>query len=246
MNLLSNALKYTDPGGKISVAVASRKDGFAQVSIQDSGIGIPEHELDQIFSEFYQVDHLRDASLGGTGIGLALTKRLVEMHGGSIGVHSQLGEGSRFFFTLPLSPTSELEAESFSKPAQATGLPFVQNKRILVVEDKEANLALMRDILKHHSHHICEAKNGKEALALAPVFKPDLILMDIRMPVMGGLEATRELRKIPEFASVPIIAVSANASEEDVELSRQAGMDEHLVKPIKINLLFSVMERLLG
>ena len=246
LNLLSNALKYTDTGGAVTIAVDASQGQWARITIRDTGLGIPENAHKQIFTEFYQVDQTRDAALGGAGIGLALAKRLVEMHGGAIGVRSPDCGGSEFSFTLPLRSAGELLNKapiSLSTDAAPSSLP---PKRILVVEDNEVNRKLIRELLSYHSYELCEAHTGKEALELAPAFKPELILMDIQMPVMDGLEATRCLRRMPEFAHIPIIALSAHAAEEDIKKGREAGLNEHLVKPINIDQLFSMMERLLG
>jgi signal transduction histidine kinase/ActR/RegA family two-component response regulator len=240
LNLLSNAMKYTPESGKI--VVRTQPEGRTiKVSVTDSGIGIEPAEQEKIFSEFHQADRVRDEQLGGTGIGLALTKRLVELHGGKIGVESKVGEGSTFWFTLPLKdPDSENWHQDSSGTMAAVRLR--QQRRILVAEDNEANIQLMTDMLAVQGHEVIIARNGKEAVDLAIRERPDMILMDLRMPVMDGLDATRRLRAIREFQDTPIIMVTASAGSDAKELCLQAGCTAHLVKPVQTRELFEALD----
>ena len=199
-------------------------------------------DQEKIFDEFHQLDRTRYEELGGTGIGLALARRLVELHGGKIGVESEKGKGSTFWFTLPDRSLAEKKggAEK-SDIADETGYP--NNHRILVAEDNPANLAMVLDMLSIHDHEAFVAKNGQEAVDLAQSSKPELILMDIRMPVMDGLEATRRLRAKPEFSDIPIIALTASVAEESREKYVEAGFTCHLPKPIQSKELFSMLKR---
>jgi len=240
LNLLSNALKYTPPGGEIRVTTERHNTGFIRVSVTDTGVGIPEEEQGKIFSEFHQADRVRDEQLGGTGIGLALTRRLVELHGGSIGVKSKVGEGSTFWFTLPIQ--TKTVATPFIESSGAIPAIKLHKRRLLLAEDNEANVRLMLDMLAIHGHEVVVARTGREAIDLAVKHKPELILMDLRMPDMDGLEATRELRKTEEFRHTPIIMVTASAGADAKELCLQAGCTAHLPKPVQTKELFRVLQ----
>lgn len=244
LNLLSNAVKYTPEGGRIEIR-ADREGDHIRVSVSDTGVGIKPDELDDIFSEFHQADQVRDEQLGGTGIGLALTRRLVELHEGEIGAKSEPGKGSAFWFTLPLrkqtrGKTVAQKTESENDKAAVTG------RRILVAEDNEVNLSMMLDMLSVHNHKVAVAKNGQEAIDLAQSHKPELILMDIRMPVIDGLEATRRLRAMAEFADIPILALTASAGHKSEERCLAAGCTAHLAKPIQTKELFAALQQYLG
>lgn len=241
LNLLSNALKYTPEGGRIMIETKSEGRRGIRVSVTDNGIGIEPSEQEKIFSEFHQADRVRDEQLGGTGIGLALTKRLVELHGGSIGVKSEVGKGSTFWFMLPIH-SLPAERNNALLPDLASS-PRSRELRILVAEDNEVNISLIIDMLSMHGHNVAVARNGEEAIDLAKAHKPDLILMDIRMPVMDGLEATRRLRAMDDFADTPIIAVTASAGSDAEEECLAAGCTAHLAKPIQTKELFAMLER---
>jgi len=244
LNLLSNALKYTPEGGQIEFRVTKEGDSQLKAEVSDTGIGIEASELDKIFSEFHQADRVRDEQLGGTGIGLALTRRLVELHGGEIGVESELGKGSTFWFRLPLKKPARKEADLLKEEA-ITEKSGPTGHRILVAEDNEVNLAMLLDMLSIQGHNVVVVKNGQEAIDLAQSHKPELILMDMRMPVMNGLEATQRLREMPEFADVPIIALTASTGSEAEDRQVTAGCTEHLAKPIQSKELFEVLGKYL-
>ena len=244
LNLLSNAVKLTPRKGRISVRMEEDADGRLKVEVSDSGIGIPKEHLEKIFSEFHQVDRKRDEHLGGTGIGLSLTRRLVELHQGNIGVRSSPEEGSTFWISLPQLATVIAAQEDTGQKLVLS--PELRQRRIMVVEDDDVNLALLLDMLRIHDHSVIVARNGQEALDLALASKPEIILMDIRIPVMDGLTATRKLKKIAAFSAVPVIALTANASEEDIRLSHEAGMVGHLAKPINSDALFEMLNRRLN
>ncbi|MCF6148834.1 MAG: response regulator [Candidatus Kuenenia sp.] len=243
-NLLSNACKYTPEGGQVEIKAYKKADSEIRVEVTDTGIGIEEKDIDKIFSEFYQAEQVRDEQLGGTGIGLALTRRLVELHGGNIGVKSSPGKGSSFWFTLPQKNIYRKEVV-LDKEEKAESMVPTAN-RILVVDDNEVSLTLLVDILKIHNHKIMVARNGKEALEIATKEKPELILMDIMMPVMDGIEATKRLRTVEDIANIPIIALTASTGDEAVRKQIEAGCDAHLAKPIRIDELFAVISKFLN
>lgn len=243
LNLLSNALKYTGEGGRIIIKTELDRAEGIRISVSDTGIGIPPEEHEKIFSEFHQTDRARDEQLGGTGIGLALTKRLVELHGGKIGVESEVGKGSRFWFTLPQDgKRAALMGETKDGETQ---VGLAREKRILVVEDNEINLAMILDMLSLHGHRVVVARNGVEAIDLAKTHSPELILMDIRMPVMDGLEATRRLRAMEQFKELPIVALTASAGSDSEEMCLAAGCSAHLPKPVQTKQLFEMLDRYL-
>ncbi|MGK0291482.1 MAG: PAS domain S-box-containing protein [bacterium] len=243
LNLLSNAVKYTQSDGEVKIYV-TKEDAQIKIQVKDTGIGIPSNDLDKIFAEFYQTDQVRDELLGGTGIGLTLTKKLVEMHGGKIGVESELGKGSTFWFTIPQPEQNDAKIEIKEKSIIVEERPMSMH-RILVAENNKTNLALVLNILSIHKHHVAVAKNGLEAIELAQTFKPELILMDIQMPIMDGYQAIRKLREIPSFNKLPIIALTANTGTAAEKSQIDAGFTEHLSKPIQSKRLFDVLHRYL-
>ena len=245
LNLLSNALKYTPKGGEVEIGAAAEKDSQLKITVKDTGIGIEADEIEKVFSEFHQADKVRDQQLGGTGIGLALTRRLVELHGGGIGVESEVGAGSAFWFTLPLKRPAAKDAEYAAQETSAAPHPAPAGRRILVAEDNEVNLAMILDMLSIQGHDVVVANNGQEAIELAQSHKPELILMDMRMPVMGGLEATHRLRGMPEFADVPIVALTASTGSDAEDRQITAGCTEHLAKPIQSKELFETLVKYL-
>ena len=244
LNLLSNAAKYTPEGGTVDIHVV-QEDGLAKFTISDTGIGIDPEEQEKIFSEFHQANRVRDENLGGTGIGLALTRRLVEIHGGEIGVTSTVGKGSTFWFTLPLKP---LDSDSSRMQEAAAAFPNSKNagKHILVVEDNDVNLAMILDMLSICDHKVVVARNGQQAIDMTVASKPDLIFMDVKMPVMDGLEATRRLRQKQEFDDLPIIGLTASAGADARQKCLDAGCTEFLSKPVQSKELFDTITSFLS
>jgi|GEM_PF-3364386 len=244
LNLLSNAGKFTPPKGKISI-IAEVDAGSALISVQDSGIGISKEEQSKIFSEFYQVQKVRDEALGGTGIGLALSKRLIQMHGGQIGVESEPDKGSRFWFKLPLK-SKEPSPGFASTTKDSESLQYVYGRKILVAEDSDSNISLILDMLKIHDHSVSLAKTGQEAIDLAISTEPELIFMDLKMPVLDGFEATRRLRTLPKFSKTPILALTASLDVVSKQDCLTSGCDEVVSKPIESKELFRILFKYLG
>ena len=252
-NLLGNAIKFTEKGGvtlKILPANGSSTDGVGEVMIgfqvRDTGIGIPEAQLSRVFESFQQADDDISANYGGTGLGLSITKDLVEQQGGKIMLESEQGRGT----TITAFLTFELDTLAIT----AAQLPVQQkivfeNLRILLVEDTFFNQMLAMELLKSRIPGVVVevAENGQVALEKIDTDAPfDLVLMDLKMPVMDGLEATRRLRAQEKWRKLPIIALTANAVQEELDKCRAVGMDAYVTKPIDTDELFATMRKVLG
>ncbi|WP_193789098.1 hybrid sensor histidine kinase/response regulator, partial [Zavarzinella formosa] len=238
-NLLTNSAKYTERGGRVWLT-AEPRDGSVAVTVRDTGIGIPAEALPNIFDMFSQVDRPTERNAGGLGIGLALVKGLVEMHGGTV-VAASRGEGRGSEFTVTL-PRLALESETVEySTVGKTADPGVR-RRVLVVDDNPdgaESLAMMLSLL---GGEVATARDGQESLEQAERFRPEVILMDIGMPRMNGLEATRCIRAKEWGREVTIIALTGWGQDADRKRSREAGCDGHLVKPVELNAL----QQLLG
>jgi signal transduction histidine kinase/ActR/RegA family two-component response regulator len=227
-NLLTNSAKYTPKGGRIWVA-AERSGGRVAVSVRDTGIGIPAEFLPTIFDMFSQVDRSVERATGGLGIGLALVKGLVEMHGGTVAAASAgENQGSTFTVTLPAAPAGPAAGDAEDSAAVGPG------RRILVVDDNRDGAESMADMLGVLGNEVRTAHDGLEGVAAAEAFRPEVILMDVGMPRLNGLDATRRIRGEPWGESITIIALTGWGHENDRERSREAGCDGHLVKPVNL------------
>jgi signal transduction histidine kinase/DNA-binding response OmpR family regulator len=243
LNLLTNALKYTQDGGTIEIGATQLDNSFVKILVKDSGIGLDKEDQSRIFDEFHQVDPKRDSALGGSGIGLSLTRRLVELHGGDLGVESIKGEGSSFWFTLPIYDTdAKLKPDADVAKSLASDLPG--RYKVLVFEDSEVNIALVQGFFGD-AHDVKIAKNGELGIDMARSYMPDIILMDTRMPIMDGIEATKILKADDSLKDIPIIGLSASADLETVQQCFDAGVDGHISKPIQFDELIATMNRLL-
>lgn len=227
-NLLNNAAKYTGSGGHISVSVAHEAE-IVTVTVQDSGIGIPADMLARVFEPFTQLDRSLDRSKGGLGIGLALAKRLVEMHGGSIEAHSPgSGEGSRFVVRLPVSTEqSTAQREDFTPPSPARG-----GKRVLVADDNYDSATSLGILLNDAGYDVRTAGDGSQALETAAHFLPDIILLDIGMPRLNGYEVARHIRSQPWGRATFLVALTGWGGAEHRRQTAEAGFDHHLTKPV--------------
>ena len=231
-NLCDNAIKFTSEGGVyVGVRSESHKDGHVlHLSVRDTGIGIAPDKQNGVFEAFSQADTSTTRRFGGTGLGLTICARLVELMGGRIWLESVEGQGSTFHFTLQVqSAAPAASTETFASPQEAHVSKSLQ---VLLVEDHPINQMLATTLLKKWGHTVVLATNGQEAVDLFATRKWDIVLMDMQMPVMGGLEATRLIRaNEPAGHRTPIVAMTANAMESDRQACLEAGMDDHLAKP---------------
>jgi PAS domain S-box-containing protein len=241
LNLLSNAIKFTDEGS-VCLRVQFRPPGRLRFSVEDTGVGIDEAHLEAIFRPFEQVGDARHQS-GGTGLGLAISRQLVRLMGGEIRVESRRGAGSTFSFELDV-PVVEPQAAVIPPEGVVHGYKGAR-KTVLVVDDVAENRAVAVDMLGQLGFDMAEAGNGVDALEKVKALRPALVLMDVVMPEMDGLEAMRRLRETPDFQGLPIIAVSASASGTDASKSLAAGANAFLPKPIDLGGLLSQVAALL-
>lgn len=252
INLLSNATKFTPQGGVIYFKHHSRREGTmlaVEVEVADSGMGMSEEFQARMFQPFTQEEREGSVSLQGTGLGLAITKAIIDQMGGTIQVDSHVGHGTRFVIQarFPLAQNGQQAGEADDKEMANESL---SGKTILLVEDHPMNQLIARRILQNNGAKVVTLDNGKAAVDYLNEPKSaeiDAVLMDIRMPVMDGLTASKLIRELPDarIARIPIIAMTANAFEEDVEKAMEAGMDFHLAKPIEPTLLLSVLREYL-
>lgn len=236
-NLLDNAIKYTPAGGTITVKKAL-SDGKVTLIITDSGIGIAKDLLPRIFNVFVQGEHSLDRAKGGLGIGLALVRQLVELHGGDIHVHSE-GEnlGSSFSIVLPKAEEKPPSPELAEVPQQAT------SRKLLLIEDNEDAREMTTQLLKAHGFQVLEAATGAEGIILAKEEQPGIALVDIGLPGMDGYEVARRLRADKVTSSMYLIALTGYGLREDHILTAEAGFDAHFVKPLKLQQLILAIDK---
>ena len=253
INLLANAVKFTPANGAIRLDVAA--DFIQEIvtfCVEDTGVGIADDELANIFKPFYQIHSGLDRQYGGAGLGLALVTRLVDLHGGSVAVASSVGHGSRFTVTLPCRPQPLAPVLSQSPNGAAAPIPTLtvaggRAPLVLLAEDNAASAAVLSDLLELAGCRLVCVQRGDEALERAQSAGPDLILMDVQMPGMDGLTATRAIRHLPgPAARIPIIALTAMALWGDRERCLEAGANDYVSKPINMDNLFEAMRRQLG
>jgi PAS domain S-box-containing protein len=241
LNFLSNAVKFTSCG-EVTLA-ASYEAGWFGVAVTDTGIGISADKAARLFERFVQADASTTRTFGGTGLGLAISRRLIEMMGGEVGVESRPGEGSTFWFKVPLVATDMVDSQA----GQAGDVEVDAGLRILMADDAMANRELVSAIMAGLGLTLDVVENGAEAVEAVRTGGYDLVLMDVHMPVMDGLTATREIRAMAgETGQVRVIALTANVQPEQVQLCHEAGMDAHVGKPIHVAELIATIQRVMA
>jgi PAS domain S-box-containing protein len=261
INLLNNAVKFTPQGGSISLQITPSQhpsqvminglsQNYLQIAIRDTGIGIAPEHINKLFQPFSQIDGRLNRHYEGTGLGLALVKRIVELHGGQVSLTSQLGIGSCFMIDLPCDdtacplpldpqPTPWLESIHCMDPWP------LKTPLLLLVENNEANIETLSSYLRAKGYDIVVAKDGLEAINCATLYSPDLILMDIQLPKMNGMEAIQKIRLDPNLAHIPIVALTALTTPSDQERYLALGANDYLSKPVKLKQLVIAIQKLL-
>jgi signal transduction histidine kinase/CheY-like chemotaxis protein len=257
VNLLSNAVKFTPEHGTVSLEVNTDiEDDLVQFSVIDTGVGIAEEDLQRLFQPFAQVDSSFNRQFEGTGLGLVLIKRLTDLHGGSVHVESEPGRGSRFTINVPwgrllvaqqevIETGGEPVAGKETQKPSASLDKSTEKGMVLLAEDNAASTLTVSEYLESHGYRIVNAHDGEEAVEKALEANPDIILMDIQMPVMDGLEAIRRLRADSRFDSTPIIALTALAMPGDRKLCLEAGANEYMSKPVSLKKLVKTISKML-
>jgi signal transduction histidine kinase/CheY-like chemotaxis protein len=260
VNLLSNAVKFTPEHGQITLEVYLETPHSLCFDVTDTGIGISAKDLDKLFHPFVQIDSSLSRKYDGTGLGLTLVREITELHGGSVSVNSEINQGSRFSIHLPYVNETETDLEfpltdNLSHSLSSTGNDDLKNSSdanpksppiILIAEDNEANMATFTSYLASHDYKIVIARNGKEAIAIVKEQPVDLILMDVQMPEMDGLEAIKQIRNVLKMEDIPIIALTALAMKGDRENCLAAGANEYLSKPVKLKNLVLTIQKLVS
>jgi len=250
LNLLSNAVKYNRKGGRVTLSCERRDNEMLRISVSDNGLGIaPEHQ-DKLFTPFERLGH-ELGQIDGTGIGLSIAQQIVEKLDGEIGFESEQDVGSRFWVDIPISarqialePGDEIEEASVETAPASTA---DRSRTLLYIEDNPDNLHLVEAIVSQYRNlHLLSAPNALIGYDISTSKKPDLILMDINLPGMNGLQALKRLRDTPETRNIPVIAVTSNSMPQDIEAGLRAGFDAYLTKPIQVSELMKSVEKLLA
>ncbi len=251
INLGGNAVKFTGSGGAVSLAVrleeASDRDALLHFSVSDTGIGMTREQQNRLFQSFGQADSSTSRNYGGTGLGLIISQRIVQMMGGDITVQSEQDVGSTFSFTVRVgkqqgAPSSKDDDGKHAAPTEEA-MAGLRGAKVLLVEDNEINLELVLELLIARGITVETAYNGKEALELLEREGFDAVLMDCQMPLMDGYEATRRIRLLEKFQDLPILAMTANAMKGDREKVLAVGMNDHIAKPIRPDVMFAALAR---
>jgi len=242
INLLSNAVKYNRWAGEIAVTVAADAQDTLRIDVQDTGEGIAAEQMEKLFQPFSRLGS-QSSQVQGTGIGLTITRRLVELMGGHVGVHSKPGEGSTFWITLPHVHCVELQEDAIEVPYKTQPLALERSYHVLSVDDHATNLRLIETILARRPNvRVTSALTPEQGIEFALADRPDLILLDINMPDMDGYQVLGILKADPRLRSVPIVALTANAMARDVERGLQAGFAQYLTKPVDVRVLLKTLD----
>ena len=246
-NLIDNAIKYSFDGGTVHVNVYGSVNQL-RVEVIDKGIGIPDDFKDKLYSPFEQVDNSRTRDYGGTGLGLSIVHKFALFLGGSIDIKSKEGQGTLCILQLPIHPPTEQGVEQLQAPIEAQPVADVcfGGQRILVVEDSVVNQQLMRACLSNYGLTVEIAENGIEGIEKTQSWRPDLVLMDMHMPKMDGLEATTQIRAIEELKDIPVFGLSADVHKEYIQKAYDCGINEYLTKPVDFNQLCQLLTQYLS
>jgi len=250
LNLLSNAVKYNREGGSVTLQVQTEGADRLRILVTDTGPGIPAARLQELFMPFNRLDAER-TDIEGTGIGLTITRRIVEMMGGTVDVMSEAGVGSTFWIELPLESSSNPEesdaASGSNVHEQAEPQLEVERHVVLYIEDNPANLKLVAQLLGRRKHiHLLTAHSTALGIELAQTRHPDVILLDINMPDMDGYQILEIFKASALLQNIPVVAVTANAMPRDIERGMAAGFAEYLTKPINVQQFHTALDRLLA
>ena len=254
INIIGNSVKYTPEGGKISVSVKEEpfeKENYIayRIIVEDNGIGMSKEYLPHIFEEFSREHTSTESKVTGTGLGLPIVKSLIDMMGGTIEVESELGCGTKMNVVLPFELASEKQILKEKQKEKEKISDSILGKRVLLAEDNDLNAEIAMTVLKENGLKAERAANGKQCMEMLkkmPEDYYDMILMDIQMPEMDGYEATKLIRNLDDArADIPIVAMTANAFEEDRQKALESGMNAHVSKPVDMNILFKVMAQIL-
>ncbi|WP_028458196.1 ATP-binding protein [Chloroflexus sp. Y-396-1] len=248
INLLSNAIKFTPAGGQVGLEVRGQPErGAVRFTVWDTGIGISAEDAARLFEPFQQIESERQKEVTGSGLGLALVAKLTRLHGGSVSLESEIGVGSRFHVTLPWEPqeqqyfleqlSSQREAEEAYAKEVPTASPLAGDRPILIVEDDQASATLFSQYLNRCGYRVVHVESGEEALAYVQGELPCLVLLDVRLRTMDGIEVMRHLRAHPTTRSIPILVLTALVMPGDRERCLAAGADAYLAKPVRLRLL---------
>ena len=249
INILSNAIKYNVHGGKVNIFLTVLDNNMMRVSVKDTGEGIAEEMQERLFMPFERLSHNNDEIIEGTGIGLALSKRMIEMMKGSIGVISAASEGSTFYFDIPyLGVVDKIDSKRdvVAKSLENSIVKADKKYKVLYVEDNPQNIRLVSAIFESRKDiELIIAHNGRIGLEVALSHSFDLILLDINLPEMNGLEVHKKLRLNNKTTNLPIVAISANALQHDIDVALSDGFNDYLVKPLDVIYFENMLQKYL-
>jgi CheY-like chemotaxis protein/anti-sigma regulatory factor (Ser/Thr protein kinase) len=247
INLLSNAIKYNRDGGSVIVKVVSEDNDWLRIIVKDTGVGIPSDSLHELFQPFNRLD-AEESDIEGTGIGLTITRRIIEMMGGTVGVQSTVGVGSEFWVELPLESLDATNEGNASDESEGQVKNQTEAKHtILYIEDNPANLKLVAQILGHRRHiQLLTAHTPEIGIELASMHRPELILLDINMPSMDGYQVLEIFKADPVLKHTPVVAVTANAMLRDIERGKAAGFTDYVTKPVQVAKFLGIVDQCLN
>ena len=243
-NILGNAAKYTDPGGRITVT--AREDGpSVRIAVRDTGVGIPPEQLSRVFDLFTQVERTTDRTAGGLGIGLALVRKLIEMHGGTVSATSEgSGRGSEFVITLPRLLEAGVTEQAPQTQVTVQLPQSARTRQLLIVDDNRDALESLAALMSMAGHRVEIAEDGEQALERAAACRPDVVLLDLGLPKVDGYEVARRIRAASWGESMVLVALTGWGQEEDRRRTREAGFDSHMVKPLNLEALTQFLDEL--